>query len=225
MTSESGRAFLNSYKPQVVSAFGRRAAATYALPPFIDGSIRREPNLQHERPAISCLCRGGNFAPRLQPGDRVAYLTTKGKLGTDERHRRLTVVLAVDHLFDTHEGAAEWYRVKGMPLPSNCLVRGNGPARLEQTHMQARDRATYAGDELLKRWEAGYQFRKRQHGRFVVCTPLFRDLSWNAPIVHDEDLLKAFGTVPCSQNPGTLPLIGLQRLLHRLGVAAPPSSP
>ena len=53
--------YLNSYAPLVSTAAGRKAWELHELPPFIDGSIRREPDLEHEFPSISCLCRAGKL--------------------------------------------------------------------------------------------------------------------------------------------------------------------
>ena len=75
MNSAAPRYFLSSYKPLVWTTFGRAAALKHGLLPFIDGSIRREPDLEHEHPSISCLCRAGKFAPRLRVGDVVGYIT------------------------------------------------------------------------------------------------------------------------------------------------------
>jgi hypothetical protein len=73
-----GRDFLAAFRPMVITKAGRDASARFGLPPFIDGSIRREPDLESPYPSISALCRGALFAPRLRPGDRVAFITVKG---------------------------------------------------------------------------------------------------------------------------------------------------
>src|SRR4051794_3898321 len=109
-TAMSGRLFLNTFRPLVCSAYGRSASKLLKIPPYVDASIRREPDLQHKWPSISCLCRGERFAPRLRVGDHVAYLTVKGRYGDSERHRRLVAVLEVVKLFDSHGQAAAWYR-------------------------------------------------------------------------------------------------------------------
>lgn len=73
-----GRLFFVTYRPLGCSPDGRDASERFSIPPLVDGSIRREPDLQHERPGISCLCRGKMFAPRLLVGDHVVYVTAKG---------------------------------------------------------------------------------------------------------------------------------------------------
>jgi hypothetical protein len=69
--------FLVTFRPPVSRRAGRVAADRFGLPPFIDGSCRREPDLESAAPGVSALCRGGNFAPRLHTGDTAVYLTTK----------------------------------------------------------------------------------------------------------------------------------------------------
>ena len=88
------RCFLATYRPLIQSASGRAAVRKHALSPFIDGSCRREPDFESAFPSITAMCRAGNFAPRLQIGDRIAYLTVKGKyLGHHEPGWRLVAVL------------------------------------------------------------------------------------------------------------------------------------
>ncbi|MCC5787224.1 MAG: hypothetical protein JJU33_11050 [Phycisphaerales bacterium] len=114
-----------TFRPLVSTKAGREASERYSLPPFVDGSIRREPDFEHEMPAISCLCRGGNFAPRLLVGDHVAYATVKGRYDGHPAHRRLVAMLRVEGLFDSHEAAAAWYNAEGIALPNNLMVPGN----------------------------------------------------------------------------------------------------
>jgi hypothetical protein len=73
------RRFLATYRPLVKSRAGREAIRQHALLPFIDGSCRREPDFESRFPSIAAICRAGTFAPRLLVGDRIAYLTVKGK--------------------------------------------------------------------------------------------------------------------------------------------------
>jgi hypothetical protein len=75
------RFFLTTYAPLVTTYAGRVACEVHRLKPFIDGSIRREPYLEHRYPSISCLCRADKFATRLEVGDFVAYMTRKGRYG------------------------------------------------------------------------------------------------------------------------------------------------
>jgi hypothetical protein len=200
--------------------------AKHGFPPFIDASIRREPDLEHAMPAISCLCRGGAFTPRLGVGDCVAYLAVKRKYSGEDPHRRLVAVLQVKRLFDTHNDAAAWYRSRKMRLPGNCMVAGNGPLPLDMSHGRPRLMGCGAvcGDRLWKRWDAKYRERAQAHGRIAVCKPLYRNLSWEAPKVHEDQLVRVFGHVPVTQNPPAFPLEMPERLIAELGIKARPSS-
>jgi hypothetical protein len=201
------------------------ASAEHNLPPFIDGSIRREPDLQQKWPMISCLCRAGRFAPRLNVGDYVVYMTCTGQwheeVGTrPARHRRLTAILRVEATCDSHEKAAAWYTGRGQNLPSNCMVAGNPPMGLEQSHRMTRFRCAMSDGKLHDTWDRAYKKRAERFGRTVICKPVFRSLGWDAPIVRDEDLIEVFGEVPGTQNPGSKPVQLLNPLLSQLKLPA-----
>lgn len=213
------RLFLNTYTPLVTSEYGRHVSQSMGLPPFIDGSIRREPDLQHQFPSISCLCRAGKFAPRLQVADVVVYLSKKGRYEDGNPHRRLAAVIQVARLFDTHAEAAQWFRRSKLPLPSNCMVDGNPPLPLNMSHRITVYGGCSDGD-CVRKWDSEYAGRARQYGRFVVCTPIHVDLGWSAPRVIDQDLKVVFGKVPGTQNPGALPIDRLNLFMQRLGIAA-----
>lgn len=216
--------FMNTYAPLVATQEGRAASERFALPPFIDGSIRREPDLEHERPSISCLCRAGKFAPRLRPDDIVVYLTKKARLGGGPSHWRLTAVLRVARLFDNHDSAAAWYRQLGLPLPSNCHVKGNEPNHVSRSH-RGNDHRGLPDDAWTLAWDRDYRARARVYPRFVVCDRLWTGLGWDAPRVHEEDLVAVFGKAPGMRNPGALAVTRLRPLLQRIGVPVPPSCP
>jgi len=81
----------------------------------------------------------------------------------------LTAMLEVVKRFGSHDEAAQWYRDKGLPLPSNCMVRGNPPLPLRRTHGVSR-----CGE--LKKWDEHYQQRADDRGVFLACKPLWLDL-------------------------------------------------
>ena len=191
------------------------------LPPFIDGSIRREPDFEHPRPVITCLCRADRFAPRLCPGDCVAYLTVKGRYGSRQSHRRLVSVLAVERLFDLHEHAAAWFDSHGLALLNNLIVKGNPPKPLNQSHKRNEHKAL-PDDEWQRRWDLGYHARARAHGRVVGCSVVFVDTSWASPVVSDTVLESVFGHIPGTRNPGRNCLSSLHLLMERLGLHEPP---
>lgn len=211
--------YLNSYHPLARTAHGRQASEVHGLPPFIDGSIRREPDLEYRTPTISAVCRGGKFAPRLREGDVVVYLTIKGRWGeVEDLHRRLTAVLRVRHRFPSHTLAAEWFRSRGRPLPSNCLVPGNRPEPL--TRSKGLHPPPPCGKRLAahRAWDSRYKRRITNHGDFLVCDCLFRSLGWGAPVALDRHLVDAFGKVPATRNPGELPREQVEAFLRSLGV-------
>jgi hypothetical protein len=216
--------YINTYDPLVASKAGREASREHGLPPFVDGSIRREPDLEHEFPSISCLCRAGKFAPRLCVGDLVAYMTKKGRYQLPMRHWRLTAILEVRAILQSHAGAATWYRSRGLPLPNNCWVRGNSARPLDESHRKFRTASCVGARRTFRMWDAAYRLRSMQFGTFVVCKPLFRDLSWDAPVVEDRHFFAAFGRIPGTHNPGRKTFGDFHSLMSVLGLDVPLSS-
>lgn len=214
--------YLNTYAPLVATCAGRQASREYEIAPFVDGSIRREPDLEHDNPAITCLCRGNKFAPRLRVGDTVAYFTRKGVYGSGLPHRRLTAVLQVYLVFENHQQAAEWYRKQGMSVPNNCIVPGNPHKPLEHSHRLHKDRDLLDDEKLARRWDGQYRLRASRYGSFVVCHKLFCDLTWNAPVADEGDFITAFGRVPGTRNPGTVPEDEFLLLMELLDVHVQP---
>ncbi len=217
--------YLNTYAPLVSCKAGRDASRIYDIPPFVDGSIRREPDLEHPFPAITCLCRGNNFAPRLKPDDVVAYMLKKGRYGQKQSHRRLTAVLRVLEVLSSHSSGETWYRDRKLHLPNNCCVRGNPAKPIEHSHRLHRLSKNLATKDIYRRWDLGYQARIRINGTFVVCESLYCDLNWSAPVVTDRQLKTAFGKIPGTRNPGRLSIKHAQRLLSLLSIDVPLSCP
>jgi hypothetical protein len=213
--------YVNTYGPLVASKAGREACAAHGLPPFVDGSIRREPDLEHEFPSISCLCRAGNFAPRLRVGDVVAYMTKKARYRSRTSHWRLTAVLEVRAVLASHLAGAQWYRERGLTFPSNCWVHGNPAKPFEQSHRIFRASSCAGPKRTYREWDATYRLRAMKHGTFVVCTALFRDLSWDAPIIERRHFLRALGKVPGTHNPGALTMDQCCRLMRVIEIDIP----
>lgn len=206
--------YVNTYAPLVATAVGRENARRQGIRPFVDGSIRREPDLEHACPSISCLCRGGRFAPRLRVGDVVVYMTKKSRYGQKEACRYLTAMLKVVHCFKSHSDAACWYRGQGLDLPSNCMVPGNGPKPLDASHGNHPDDNGCTGRSVCNHWDAGYRKRAEQHPCFLVCNALWCDLEWSAPKLSDSDLFAVFGEVPHTRNPGAMDMAYLRELVR-----------
>lgn len=208
--------YLNSYAPLVTTAAGRSASERLGIAPFVDGSIRREPDLEHAYPAISCLCRADKFAPRLREHDVVAYMLRKGRYGSKEPQRRLTAILRVVTVLPTHTAGAAWYRDRGLALPNNCMVAGNAANPLERSHRLSPK--TSCGRATHREWDTAYRARAMKYGAFVVCDPLFVDLSWNAPTVTEDVLVDVFGRVQPTLNPERLPMELGRQLAAQLGI-------
>jgi hypothetical protein len=104
-----GRIFLNSYNPLCATKQGREAIESFNQPRFVDASNRREPHLEGKVATISSLCRANLLISRLSIGDRVVYITKKGKNteGISEAHWNLTSILEVIEECKSHKVAAE----------------------------------------------------------------------------------------------------------------------
>lgn len=208
--------FLNTYRPLVHNAHGRQAVEVFGLPPFIDASCRREPDLESDYPSITALCRGGNFAPRLREGDVIAYMTKKIAYPKGEaRGRRLVAILRVlkswfpepdENGIRLHERAARWYRKRGVEPPSNCMLHDSTPFPLDHTDGKEKD---------LGEWNLKYRIRARKYGVFHACEPIFVDVE-DPPHVTDADLIGWFGRMPGTRNPGTLPPKHFRKLIRWL---------
>lgn len=184
--------YLTTYKPLISTKQGRVAVSRFGIPPFVDGSCRREPDFESQFPSISALCHFKLFAPRLHEGDTIVYITRKGRyLETEHGHWRLVATLRVLKRFESHKDAAGWYKAKDIALPSNCLVKGNRPLPLEKT----------AGDEnSVCDWDALYQLRAKVCGVFLACEPEFLELH-KPPMLTSDKMESIFGKIPGTRNP------------------------
>jgi hypothetical protein len=209
--------FLSTFHPLVLTAGGRRAVQKHGLPPFIDDSCRREPDLESPFPSITALCHAGGFAPRLQAGNTVAYLTVKGRYGRDTQAGwRLVAVLHVIERFESHDLAADWYRSNGVTLPSNCIVAGNAPKPLELTKgnpgREIRERAALDPERMIRLWDAGYRQRVARWPMFLVCRASFLDLQ-SPPQILESDLVDIFGKIPGTRTPRKITVRQVNSLL------------
>lgn len=202
--------FLNTFKP-LCRRRGRWSPASVD-PPFVDASIRREPDFEHPFPAISCICLAGKFAPRLQVGDEVVYATVKGRyLEEAEEGWRLVGALRVVQRFSDHASAARWYheRTPGR-LPSNCLVEGNAAVSLARS-----DGSGARRDGSHATWDARYWRRVARHPVMLACEVIRLDLV--DPVqVRREDLLEVFGRVPGTRSGVSISEGQFNELLDRM---------
>ena len=208
----SDRFFLCSTWPLCKTVGGRRAVLQYALPPFVNGMSRREPDLEHPRPAITASSRGRNFAPRLRPGDTVLYTTTKGRWGEVRTpHWRLLGALTVEATFGTHDDAADHYRQRGLRLPSTLVVDGNPPLPVPLT--------LHHGRLHTDEWDAVCRDRAAACGAVAVCRPHVVEL-WDPPVLTPELVTAVFGTPPNTRTPPEITEAKADRLLDLARPAA-----
>lgn len=169
--------FLNSYHPLGETKAGRIICDKYNLQPYIDFSIRREPDFESKRPSISGLCRCNKLIKPAQKGDRIAYVTVK-KAGK----RRLVALLEVLEKCADHEKAKEWYGNQGIPLPSNCVVAGN-PCLPLKVAVPSRGFTSY------ENWCNVYLERARNCPAFLICRYICQP-RLNDPPILPEDIFK-----------------------------------
>jgi hypothetical protein len=193
--------YLCSYRPLTESTAGREAIRIHRLPPFIDGSCRREPDFEARVPSISALCRGRNFAPRLCPGDRIAYISRKGKYAGGSGWC-LVALLTVEQRFKSHQEAAKWYAAQGYDLPSNCMVPGNQPQTFDRTNQNPPVNGEQDPTRVVCLWDAAYARRARRYSVFLACRADFLEL-WHPPVLRHADMISVFHRVPGTQYPIT----------------------
>jgi hypothetical protein len=213
--------FLATYRPLVKNPAGREAIRQHALSPFIDGSCRREPDFESRFPSITATCRAGNFAPRLWVGDRIAYVTVKGRyLGAREFGWHLVAVLRVIQRFGSHNDAAAWYRRQNQPLPSNCFVHGNPPRLFEFTNgdppKEIKDQVGAMIDfkRAVRLWDMSYRRRIAKWPVFLATEAEFIELN-RPPQLREVQMREIFGgRIPSTLNPPKIACEQLERLVQ-----------
>ena len=205
MIAPESKAFLVSYRPIYRTRAGRAAVGRFSIPPYVDGSCRREPDFEAVYPTITALCRAGKFAPRLRVGHRVAYITKRGAYESNEPHWRLVALLQIAHRFESHAEAAAWYTSQNLPIPRNLIVPGNPPLPLCATDgvipTELGSRAGELSPEgIIQRWDARYALRSRKFGVVLSCEPFFINIS-NPPRITLADWHRWHGSVPSTRNP------------------------
>ncbi len=190
---------LNSYRPLIITAAGREACEKHGLYPFIDGSCRREPDFESDYPSITALCRKGKFAPRLQEGNIVIYISCKDRYdlisdNPNEHHWRFIAILEVIKRFESHQEAADWYRAKGANIPHNCMIKGNGPCSLDKTSPDPRFKT-------LREWDLSYWERARACPVFLACDKSQYINLNDPPAMTEKTMCEIFGRKRGTQNP------------------------
>lgn len=189
--------YLSSFYPLCFNHKGKLAIITNSdLKPYIDGSCRREPDLENAFPCITGLCRPG-FSKKLAIDDIVIYITNKKGIGS----RKVVAILKVLNSFNNHTDAANWYRSRNKLIPNNLMVKETHPYPLNKTH-QKMGWDSWIKGQTLKSWDKGYKQRAMKAGNTQVaqCEAIYKDLS--DPKELDEQDWKAISSRPlCTQNP------------------------
>jgi hypothetical protein len=188
MSAET-KLFLNSFHPLCETEKGRQICQHHNIPPFVDYSIRREPDFESLFPSITGLCRCDKLIGQIAENDFVAYVTVKSA-----GPRRLVAILQVLHKLKNHAEGADWYRRKGLPLPRNCVVHGNDA--LDMSLATAPPRFT-----TYKNWSLIYILRSRRHPSFLVCRAVYRPELHNPPVVPENIFERPF---PNTRSPKQL---------------------
>jgi len=219
-----GTIYLSKYRPLAAIDSGLAAARQFGIPPYVDASCRREPDLQSAFPSISAICQGKLFAPKMAVGDIVVYITTLAAYDKyPAEHWRLSAVLKVIERFPTHEAAADWYRGRGLPLPSNCIVEDNPPIPLAETGgLICGGKEKKSLPQSLGEWDATYRVRMAKCGDFVVTRPLYLNIV-RPPMMTQSDVQRIFpgGKMPLVRTPPTLSPEDLDMLLKTCGISIP----
>lgn len=181
--------FLNSYHPLCETQEGRDIATRHGIPPFVDFSIRREPDFQNPFPSVTGLCRCNKLVGPAESGDFIAYITVKSA-----GPRRLVALLQVLHKFPHHAAAAEWYRSKGLDLPSNCIVPRNEALPLELA-------ARPGNFTTYEEWVSAYRWRARMYPSFLICRAVGGPELSDPPLITDNFFGRAF---PNKRSPRAL---------------------
>jgi hypothetical protein len=202
---------MTSFYPIVFNEAGQTAVKDHNLPPYIDGSCRREPDLEQDCPAITGLCRPG-FAAKLKVGDIVIYCTNKRGIGS----RKVVAVLEVTHTESDHESAAKWYKDNGSSLPNNIMVEGNVPFPLEKTH-NIKGWDNWADNTNLEGWDEQYKERAKDKPKVAICKTLYKDLQ-NPIVISNQEMEDMFNRVPGTQNPSIIITSQWEDLKKHLGI-------
>jgi hypothetical protein len=200
--------FFTSFYPLCCMAQGIKAIENYNLPPFIDGSCLREPDFQHDYPAITGLCRPG-FVDRLNIDDLIIYTTNKKLLGS----KMLIAVLKVLEIEADHTKAFNWYESKNAIPPNNIMVPGNFVIPLEKTHGigpwigwgWTKEDIDEDREESLEAWGRSYEKRALESPKVAICEVFNGIKNLNKPYeLRDSSVGQIFGRYLGTQTPPSM---------------------
>jgi hypothetical protein len=187
--SERTPYFLNSFHPLCKNEAGWKICQYHKIPPFIDYSIRREPDFENPFPSITGLCRCDKLVGQAEENDFIAYVTVKSA-----GPRRLVAILQVLHKLKNHSEAADWYRRNRLPLPRNCVVRDNDALPLSLA-------VPPLNFTTFRRWCLAYVRRSRQYPSFLICRAICGPELYNPPLVPENIFDRPF---PNTRSPKRL---------------------
>lgn len=189
------KTYLSSFYPLCSTRAGKKAVTKFKLPPFIDGSCRREPDFQNELPCITGLCRPG-FAEKLEIGDKIIYVTNKKGIGA----RKIIAELKVIRIFENHEEASDFYKNNNKTIPNNLMVAGSQPFELEKTHCKMGWDEWVKSNNSLEQWDNEYIKRAKSKPKVIQCEIIYTNL--NNPFKLNEG--KLVNRKLIAQNPPIL---------------------
>jgi hypothetical protein len=208
--------YVTELRPLAETTKGRTAIERHKLPPFIDASCRREPDLESAFPSITALCREGRLAGILKVGDVIACTTKDFAFPAKAKTmRRLVAMLRVKHSWtqhrakrglESHEQAAGWYQQQGAGLPSNCMASDEGRMPLDRTDCYKSD---------LEEWDNGYRLRAIECGAFHACEKIFCDVD-DPPKFTTQQLNGWFNCIPNPREPQPLATEKFAKMLRWL---------
>ncbi|HSY19052.1 MAG TPA: hypothetical protein VK815_11985 [Candidatus Acidoferrales bacterium] len=172
--------FLNSFHPLCKNEVGRNICKNNNIAPFVDYSIRREPDFEHNFPSVTGLCRCDKLIGQAEENDFIAYVTVKSA-----GPRRLVAILQVLHKLKNHSEGADWYHRNRLPLPRNCVVLDNDALPLSLA-VPPSNFTTY------KKWCLGYIWRARHYPTFLVCRAVCGPALRNPPFVPENIFERPF---------------------------------
>lgn len=228
LLSPSAKIYLNSFKPICYTKFGIGAIVVHKIPPFVDSSCRREPDLENQAPSISAICRNGKFAPRLQKGDIVIYMTVRrGVVSSYKQGHHLVAVLQVESVYANHAIAYGYYSSLGLKIPSNCIVDGNPPCDFDKTAGDFRIDNVGAlkdylssegsGQRIIRKWDCAYKARTNKHSCFIKTRSLYSELH-KPPVISHNSFIDIFGRIPSTRNPPSIEKHKANQLLQSAGI-------
>lgn len=189
--------YFTSFYPLCCTSAGAKAINKYHLPPYIDGSCRREPDFERDIPAITGLCRPG-FSKKLEIGDIIVYSTNKKLLG----EKKLVAILEVIEKAESHQDAAAWYERNGRELPNNIIVNRTQAFALDKTHQMGRWDSWVECHDNLDNWDKQYRERAENYPEVAICKIWkgIRELVKPRSIT-DDNLKMIFNRIPGTQTP------------------------